>query len=58
MSNEHTGRESRQPDMETNAKKGHKTLIFKSLIKPGHWMEHMINPVTHHTKNKKQQHLL
>jgi len=39
--------------METYTKKGHKTLILKRLIKPGHWMEHMINPVTHHTKKKK-----
>jgi hypothetical protein len=43
MSNEQTGRDSKQPDMETYAKKGQKTLTLKRLIKPGHWMEHMIN---------------
>lgn len=58
MSNDHTGRDSRQPDMETYAKKGHKTLILKRLIKPGHWMEHTIYPVAHHTKNKEQHHFL
>lgn len=39
-------------------KKVHKTLILKRLIRPGHWMEHMVNPVTHNTKNKKQQNFL
>jgi hypothetical protein len=58
MSNEHTGRDSMQPDMKTYAKEEHKTLILKRLIKPWQWMEHMKHPVTRHTQNKQQQHFL